>query len=138
MTELEGCMFWLRVRGQAFSLFSNVRDWRHGRHTDRTTMHGDERMLAWHPEAVTHAIQPSKWTKHRFDRCKNTATQRRGRAHPPLSNSSIVCQHAPLLFKAKQNYSNHGKNTQISSSNATREMNTCHDTTNVPPQTASF
>lgn len=61
--------------------------WRHG--TDRTTMHGDKHMLAWLAEAMTHAVQPGKWTKSKFDRCKDTDKQRRGRAHPPLPNSRV-------------------------------------------------
>lgn len=58
--------------------------------------------------------------------------QRRGEAeHVPLCPTAVssVSMHHSYL-KAKQNYSNHGKNSQISSSNATTEMNTCHDTTN--------
>lgn len=80
--------------------------WRHG--TDRTTMHGDKHMLAWLAGAVIHAVQPGKWTKSKFDRCKGTDKQRRGRAHPPLPNSSVLQQHAPLLFKAKQKDRNCG------------------------------
>lgn len=71
--------------------------------TDRTPMRGDGRVLAWLPKTSAHALQPSKQTKHRSDRCKNTAKKRIGRAHPPLSSSSILQQHASLLLKAKQN-----------------------------------
>lgn len=59
----------------------------------------DGSMLAWLPEEGIHATQPGKGTEQRSDRCKNTATQRRGRAHPPFSSSrvsSVSMQHSCL------------------------------------------
>lgn len=83
----------------------------------------------------THATQPSKWTQHRIDRCKNTAAWKRGRAHLPLYSSSVICQHAPLLYKAKQNCSNRGKHSQITA--AMQGERQTHATT-LQTLTASF
>lgn len=87
---------------------------------------------AWLPAAGTRATQPSKRTKYRLEGCKNTATQWREAEHIHLSPAAASpVSHAPRLSKAKQIHSNHGKKSQISTSNATRETNTCHDTTNL-------